>query len=93
MNLAQRIVVAIYCLLLAYCCVWIFWHVTFGVGQRKFTDVVYSLVWAAPSVGYDPGYAAAPEIGLVFLKVVALTAVSGAGWVLVGLIRRSETAS
>jgi len=53
MNRTQRIVLVIYCFLLAYCCTWIPWYVTFLYGadgvQRKSSDVVYSLVWVAPT--------------------------------------------
>lgn len=82
MNPMQRIVLAIYCFLLAYCCIWIPWRVTFtgsGVGH----SVLYSFVWAVPDGGYAPGYTVAvPEMHLIFLRVLALTAVAGGAFII-----------
>jgi hypothetical protein len=74
----------IYCLLLAYCCIWVPWRETIIIGQRKADDVVYSLVWAAPNT-YQLGYAAVPDMHLIFLRIVALTAIISAVFILAGL--------
>ena len=88
MNRVQRIIVVIYCLLLAYCCVWIPWRETITIGgQRKFDDVVYSLVWDAPNT-YQLGHAAVPDMHLIVLRIVALTAITGALFMVSGLPRR-----
>jgi hypothetical protein len=90
MNRAQRIIVAIYCLLLAYCCIWIPWRETTTLPSgRKYDDVFYSLVWVAPDT-YGR-CAAVPEIKLIILRVVALTAVSAAVFVLSGMLWKSAT--
>jgi hypothetical protein len=86
----QQIVVLIYCLLLAYCCVWIPWRLTFGIGERKSTDVAYSLVWAAPNFGYAPGYSAVPDMRLVLLRIIAVTATAAAVFFLVGFKAKHE---
>jgi hypothetical protein len=85
MNLAQRIVVAIYCLLLAYCCVWIPWRTTTASRERRVVEVVYSIVWAAPTCDCKFDNGVSPEMHLILLRVVAITAITGAllaitGW-------------
>ena len=49
MNRAQRLVLVLYCLLLAYCCLWIPWHVQRS--SRFATTYVrsgYGWLWAGP---------------------------------------------
>ncbi len=49
MNRAQRIVLVLYCLLLAYCCLWIPWHVQRG--SRFVPTYVrsgYGWLWTGP---------------------------------------------
>jgi len=79
MTRAQRIVAVLYCLLVVYCCVWIPWRVAMGPG-REASTVEYSLVWAAP----DTGIEAIPEMRLIFLRVVAITSVAGAAFLIAG---------
>jgi hypothetical protein len=87
MNKPQRVILAIYCLLLAYCCVWIPWRVTVTAGKRQLTDVVYSLVWVVPDLS------AVPDLKLIFLRIVALTAISAAAVITAELTRRPATRS
>jgi len=72
-------------LLLVYCCVWIPWRETTIIGQRKLDDVIYSLVWDAPNI-YQLCYAAVPDMHLIFLRIVALTAIMGAVFIIAGLL-------
>jgi hypothetical protein len=86
MSWAQRIIVVIYCLLLAYCCIWVPWRETVTTGgERKFDYVAYSLVWAAPNT-YQLGYAAVPDMHLILLRIVALTAITSAVFIIAGLL-------
>ncbi len=91
MNRAQRVILAIYCILLAYCCIWIPWRVTFGSGQM--TEVIYSLVWAAPKVGYERGFKAVPEMNLILLRIVGLTVISAVVFELANVLRKPATRS
>ena len=88
MTKAQRVILASYCLLLACCCVWIPWRVTFASGKRQISNVVYSPVWAVPNVGYEPGFKAVPEMNLILLRIMALTAISATTFELVGFLRK-----
>lgn len=61
MNRTQRVVLVVYCLLLAYCCVWIPWHVKHpGRYGDEFIRLGYGWLWAGPYrkppsvVYYDP---------------------------------------
>jgi hypothetical protein len=42
--------------------------------QGQISEVVYSLVWATPNVGYEPGFKAVPAMNLMFLRIFTLTA-------------------
>lgn len=57
MNRAQRIVAFVYCLLLAYCCVWVPWRIPVGL-HGKYERANYGWVWAgphrAPAIVYNP---------------------------------------
>src|ERR1035438_5875726 len=84
MNRAQRVVLILYCLMLAYCCLWIPWSVTYGFEERKTSKVVYSFLWAAPNLGRYWGTAAIPDMRLVALRILAITALAGAAIILAG---------
>jgi hypothetical protein len=99
MNRSQRIVAVLYCLLLAYCCTWIPWRVTYvsesqsSVGSETSNPYqgekivrsrsVYSAVWDAPSDGIR--WIPAPAIDLIILRILAVTAISGAAFFLVSI--------
>jgi hypothetical protein len=93
MNKAQRIILVIYFILLAYCCIWIPWRVMVGASPRQFTHVVYCLIWAVPNIGYVPGFNAVLEKNVILLRIVALTGTSAATSEFSGLLRRSATRS
>jgi hypothetical protein len=48
MNKAQRIVVILYCLSLAYCCVWIPWRVPYNRAATAYERAGYGWIWAGP---------------------------------------------
>lgn len=100
MTRTQRVVLVVYCLLVAYCCAWIPWHVTFvaesqsSVGDESTppfqgekiirSRTVYSFIWNAPSDG-NLRWIPTPAIDLILLRVVAVTAACSAAFFLVGL--------
>jgi len=58
MTRAQRVVGVVYCLLLAYCCVWIPWHVRLRYPAGAYERVGYGWFWAGPyrstPITYEP---------------------------------------
>ena len=80
MNQIQRIVVVIYCLLLAYCCIWVPWQIVGTVGsapEHKISNIIYSPVWDAPIGSYETS----PDMRLIILRAVAITSIAGAAFV------------
>lgn len=100
MTRTQSIVLVVYCLVVAYCCLWIPWHVTFTVetqssvgdestppfqGEKIIrSKTVYSFLWNAPSDG-TLRWIPTPAIDIILLRFVAATAVCSAAFFLVGL--------
>ena len=87
MNIIQRAVLALYCIVLAYCCVWIPWRVT-TLGRHNLIEIEYSFVWRAPS-GYN---GVEPDVQLILLRIGAATAVAGALFLLAPVITRRSAA-
>ena len=86
MNLAQRIVLVIYCLLLVYCCLWIPFHMqTYrqGVGSTGYYRMGYAWLWIGPD------RYATPDGPLILLRLVAATALSSAAFLLAGIDKKS----
>ena len=84
-NRYQRIVGVIYCLAIAYCCVWIPWQVTESYGSHTTVYITYSLVWAAPNYEHKVG----PAMQLIFLRLAASTAIGTAAFLLAGMKKQS----
>ena len=82
MSRAQRLVLATYCLLVTYCCIWIPWQITCGV-EHFHQYVEYSFLWAAPQDCRV--HAITPHIPMLVLRIVAVTAISAAVFVLAGI--------
>ena len=96
MTRPQRIVLIAYCLLLAYCCIWIPWRVTFVIETQSSvgSDIVnpyqgekivrsqsvYSFVWNAPSDERNLRWIPTPAVDLILLRIVGVTAISGAAF-------------
>jgi hypothetical protein len=57
MNKAQRIVLIVYCILWAYCCLWVPWRVPISTHNR-YERAGYGWLWAGPyrsaPIVYDP---------------------------------------
>ena len=86
MNLPQRIVLVIYCLLLVYCCLWIPFHVqTYrqGVGSTGYYRMGYAWLWIGPD------RYATPDGPLIVLRLVGATALSSAAFLLAGIGKKS----
>ncbi len=68
----------IYCVAIAYCCLWIPWrvdyHASAAVSRPMSYRAGYGWIWAGPE--HDPSYAN-PDFPLIGLRIVAVTAVGG----------------
>ena len=86
MNLAQRVVLVISCLLLLYCCLWIPFHMqTYrqGVGSTGYYRMGYAWLWIGPD------RYATPDGPLILLRLFAATALSSAAFLLAGIGKKS----
>src|SRR2546430_17218544 len=82
MNLPQRIVLVIYCLLLVYCCLWIPFHVqTYrqGVGSTGYYRMGYAWLWIGPD------RYARPDVTLIVLRLAAAPGLSSSAFLLAGI--------
>jgi hypothetical protein len=84
MTRLQRIILVAYCLALIYCCVWIPWRSTAVLGTRRYSQMAYSFLWAAPNYGYGSAYVVIPEVHLVVLRILAVSAVAAAAFMSAG---------
>ena len=77
MTPLQRIVVVLYCLLVAYCCLWVPWHVT-GLAAVGQVQLGYGWIWhpADPSGG--------PDVAAITLRLLAVTGLGAAVFLLAG---------
>jgi hypothetical protein len=84
MSKAQRFVVMIYCLLLAYGCLWVPWHVYDGTNYLR---TGYGWLWVGPSA---PGVASysTPDLVIMGFRFMAATAISAAIFLLTGIFTR-----
>src|SRR5207237_9733127 len=90
MNLPQRIVLVIYCLLLVYCCLWIPFHVqTYrqGVGSTGYYRMGYAWLWIGPD------RYATPDATLILARLVSASALSSAAFLLPGITRKAAVPS
>ena len=86
MNLAQRVVIVISCLLLVYCCLWIPFHVqTYrqGVGSTGYYRMGYAWLWIGPD------RYATPDGSLILLRLIAAAALSCAAFLLAGIGKKA----
>jgi hypothetical protein len=83
MAKAQRVVLILYCLLVVYCCVWVPWHVVQSPGSDGFHQwrVGYNWLWSGPPLGdVDRGNLyGTPDLAVIGLRLLAATALAGAG--------------
>src|SRR5450755_705303 len=98
MTKSHRIVLVSYCLLLAYCCVWIPWCIPRHDSTCE--RVGYGWLWAGPAIKGDvfdqvfpdphPQWdRAIPDLELMALRILAASAVSGAAFLLAGMRKSS----
>jgi hypothetical protein len=85
----QRVVLIIHSLSVAYCCVWIPWRSTTALQQHVEITIIYSFIWRAPGCDcqYDNGIE--PALVQIFLRIVAVTAVATAAFLVAGMQRRA----
>jgi hypothetical protein len=78
MPRAQRIILIVYCLLLAYCCIWVPWHVAQG---QDYVRAGYGWLWSGPSNTEIEGILTAPDLPIIGLRLLAVTTISAAAWI------------
>lgn len=94
MSRTQRIVVIVYCLLLAYCCLWVPWRIADVQANPQYLRIGYGWLWAGPTSDsrfLDQGVVGAPDLPLIALRIVAATAISGAAFLGAGLFKSKAT--
>lgn len=98
MKRSQRIVLVFYCLLIAYCCVWIPWHVP-NRAATTYERAGYGWLWAGPSpkgdifdqIAADPNMQrAVPDLELMGFRLLAVSAVSGAAFLFAGILKSQQ---
>jgi hypothetical protein len=74
MTRAQRIVAVLYCLTVAYCCLWVPWHVAVPVSAGGELQLGYRWLWNVDSGG--------PDMAAIALRIIATTALAAAVFLL-----------
>lgn len=74
MSKAQRIAVAVYCLLVAYCCLWVPWRVSFPEGAQYRAG--YGLLWIGPLNAHLDPFATRPDFPIIALRIIAVSFIS-----------------
>jgi hypothetical protein len=77
MTRAQRIILIVYCLLVVYCCIWVPW--VFSIPIMKDIKDGYAFIWDGPPEG-----AGVPSLIAIIVRIMAVTALSGAAFLLAG---------
>ena len=77
---AQRLIVGVYFILLAYCCAWVPWLYLHD-GQMKF--IGYRALWQQ-----TPAAPMTPDVTVIVLRIAALSAVAVAVIFLTTLVKR-----
>ena len=79
MNRAQRMVLVLYCIALAYCCLWIPWRVEHlpvnEYARARYALSGYGWLWEGPKVA---DYYATPDLPLIGLRLLCVTALGAA---------------
>jgi len=90
MNRAQRIIVVIYFLAVTYCCIWLPWISTTQLSAGKLIEISYSFVWAAPNCYCRADNGIAPDMQLIFLRIIAVTSVAAGAFTAAGALRSAK---
>jgi hypothetical protein len=72
MSAPQRVTLAIYCMMLAYCFAWVPWRTA---APLRYARIGYGWIWRGPASAY--GNFAAPDVYVIALRVFAITAIAG----------------
>jgi len=75
MNKRLRIILVFYCLSVAYCCIWVPWHLVHGDDQIR---AGYGLIWTGPSTSIVEPPLTIPDFPIIALRIAALTFIGGA---------------
>lgn len=94
MSKTQRIILALYCLLVVYCCIWIPWHVRLSASIEawyagNFKQVGYGWLWAGPEGSGGYSLYATPDVISIGLRLLASSALAGAAFLIAGIARDS----
>lgn len=81
MKKSQRVVLVLYCLLVAYCCTWIPWYAVHGNERIR---VGYGWLWTGPPDTIISSFLTSPDLSLIVLRLLAATAIGGAAWFATG---------
>jgi hypothetical protein len=96
MSKPQRVVLIVYCVLLAYSCLWIPWRVPKGGYTHMptaFERLGYGFAWVGPSTPNYLNLYATPDMPLIALRVFALSAVAAAALLLVWKLSTTTASS
>lgn len=81
MNRMLRVVLVLYCLLFAYCCLWVPWHL---VQAQDRVRAGYGWLWRGPVNPPVDAILTTPDLAIIALRIPALTAITAAvflvGW-------------
>ena len=89
MNRPQRIVAVLYCLLIVYCCVWVPWHVILNPAAEPTSfnpfnglqlRIGYGWLWDGPENLGRIGKSSTPDLPIIGLRLLAVTALGGAAF-------------
>ena len=99
MSKAQRIILALYCLLVDYCCIWIPWDVHMSATIERwyagdFKRIGYGWLWSGPNglSLLDTSFAS-PSLALIGLRLLASTALAACALLTAGIISGAKPAS
>jgi hypothetical protein len=91
LNRIQRAVIVVYCLALAYCCLWIPWCLPWNntgddSGLAGSWHVGYGWLWSGPrQLSWPRSLHTSPDLPLIALRLAATTALAGAALALTSL--------
>ena len=75
----RRLVAIVYCLTVVYCLVWVPWVVHPADVDRGFR-LGYGFLWAGPDSKHVAVQFSSPDYSLVLLRLIAVTALFSAVW-------------
>lgn len=91
MKKFQRVVLVLYCLFVAYCCVWVPWRVLFSAGDQYRAG--YGLLWVGPAGDQIDPFATRPDFPIIALRVIAVTFIAGAAFLFVTLLPKPKSST